>query len=269
MKARTGTEVGSGAATVALASHSLLLVLALEVVFSLAFVLTLPSLVDHRDMWRLALGLTSKAAMAGAIAFVWMRGVTMSWVAGRALTSRWELVRATLIGSLAGATMFALLRVGEFESARGSEQVLSSAHVLAWASAVIAAPLLEELLFRGILLRALLRRSSTPAAIIASALVFSAFHYFPVRMVSSLALGVLVGAMLVRTGSVWPCVAAHAAWNLTARVLKLFEGTREVTTSEEFDPLGMMLPSLAVTAALVAGLLVLARSDRRAAGNGE
>ncbi|MBL9038793.1 MAG: CPBP family intramembrane metalloprotease [Archangium sp.] len=78
---------------------------------------------------------------------------------------------------------------------------------------VIAAPLGEEFFFRGVLQRALLERLDGPRAVVVTALIFSAFHFDPVGLAARFAIGLGVGLLAWRTGSIWPGVFAHAANN--------------------------------------------------------
>ncbi len=91
---------------------------------------------------------------------------------------------------------------------------------LAVASVAILAPLAEELLFRGLLLRALRRRWSEAAAIAGSAAVFAALHLLdpgaalvvPALFVA----GVVMGIAACRRGDLGLAIAIHAGFNLTA-----------------------------------------------------
>jgi len=84
---------------------------------------------------------------------------------------------------------------------------------------VIMAPLLEEVLFRGLLLQALRRRMPFwPAALVVTAL-FSALHalqfqdYLP-ALAGIAALGLLLAWLRERSGSLWPPILVHAGFNL-------------------------------------------------------
>ena len=78
---------------------------------------------------------------------------------------------------------------------------------------VIVAPLGEELLFRGIILRGLLSRHRPAVAVVLTALLFAALHCNPWQFLSALFLGIALGWFFLRTGSVGLCVLAHAFWN--------------------------------------------------------
>jgi membrane protease YdiL (CAAX protease family) len=82
-------------------------------------------------------------------------------------------------------------------------------------------PLVEELLFRGLLLSALLRRVPAGWAVAASSLLFALVHLpdlgFLWYAVPNLALLAAVLAWLrLRSGSLWPAVLAHGVNNLLA-----------------------------------------------------
>ncbi|HEU5071707.1 MAG TPA: type II CAAX endopeptidase family protein [Verrucomicrobiae bacterium] len=79
---------------------------------------------------------------------------------------------------------------------------------------VIVAPVMEELLFRGLILRGLLGRFRPWTAVLMSAMLFGLMHVNPWQMVPTFFLGWVFGWFYLRTGSLWPCVAAHALNNL-------------------------------------------------------
>ena len=78
---------------------------------------------------------------------------------------------------------------------------------------VIVAPLTEELLFRGIILRGLLNWHRPTAAVVLSALLFALMHCNPWQFFSPLCLGLLLGWIYVRSGSLLLCVCGHALSN--------------------------------------------------------
>jgi len=78
---------------------------------------------------------------------------------------------------------------------------------------VIVAPLVEELLFRGVILTGFLARYRRGTAIGASAVLFAVAHLNPYQFAAGLVTGVFLGWLLVRTRSLWPCILVHAAFN--------------------------------------------------------
>ncbi|HZX71966.1 MAG TPA: CPBP family intramembrane glutamic endopeptidase [Rhodanobacter sp.] len=87
--------------------------------------------------------------------------------------------------------------------------------------AVTLGPLVEELLFRGVLLSALLQRWGTGVAVLLSSLAFALAH-LPGLNWQLFALPALLGLALalawlrLRSGSIWPSVVAHGANNALA-----------------------------------------------------
>lgn len=80
------------------------------------------------------------------------------------------------------------------------------------------APVGEELLFRGVLFRAVQAARSARAAAVVSTLVFLAWHLDPVTAVGLSPLAAWIGFARWRTGSVWPGVVCHAVNNAAAVV---------------------------------------------------
>jgi membrane protease YdiL (CAAX protease family) len=104
--------------------------------------------------------------------------------------------------------------------------------VLAGVAAVLLAPVAEELAFRGLLLRALMRRLRFwPAALVSSAL-FAVLHAGGVSHVAAIPLLVVViflfavlQCLLVRrTGRLGPAIAVHALMNLLVLSLGVAAG---------------------------------------------
>lgn len=90
---------------------------------------------------------------------------------------------------------------------------------LLWVALVVLAPLFEELFFRGFLLAGF--RTSLLGnwgAILLTAASWAAIHlqYDLLDMGSIFVLGILFGYARTSTGSLWPCLAMHAAVNLVA-----------------------------------------------------
>ncbi len=78
---------------------------------------------------------------------------------------------------------------------------------------VIVAPVTEELLFRGIILRGRLSRHRPWVAIFLTSLLFAVVHMNPWQFLPPLLLGLALGWFYVRTGSVPLCILAHALSN--------------------------------------------------------
>ena len=78
-------------------------------------------------------------------------------------------------------------------------------------------PLLEEVLFRGAIQGALMRYFGRPwPAIILSALVFGIFHMNPIQIVYATLLGIVLGWIYYRTGSLLSVIVGHVLNNSLA-----------------------------------------------------
>ncbi len=71
----------------------------------------------------------------------------------------------------------------------------------------------EELAFRGMVLGSFVARERYLLGVVTSALIFAAAHVFAVQQIMALALGLVLGAMVVSTGSLWPAMVFHAVYN--------------------------------------------------------
>ena len=95
--------------------------------------------------------------------------------------------------------------------------------VLLVAIVAVAAPLFEELFYRGLWLRALERRWGTTAAVVVSSLLFGAIHVQPYDLPALVGFGLVAAVLTVRSGRLGPAIWAHVAFNLTA-VISLLAG---------------------------------------------
>ena len=114
---------------------------------------------------------------------------------------------------------------------------------------VIVAPLTEELLFRGLILRGFLGRYTVRKAVIASAILFGLFHFNPWQFLGAAILGVLFAWWFVQTGSLLPCLFGHALHNAVPLILiGIFhleiQGFTSEPTTVEFQPLWLDLVGL-------------------------
>lgn len=119
---------------------------------------------------------------------------------------------------------------------------------------VMVAPLTEELLFRGIILRGLLNRFRPGPAIVMTAVLFAAGHVNPWQFFSALFLGLALGWFYVRTGSILLCVLAHAFTNAMSIVFRMLPWsipgmTGDDLTIVEFQPWWLDLTSVALVLA--------------------
>lgn len=98
----------------------------------------------------------------------------------------------------------------------------------------IIAPLAEEVVFRGAILRSLLEKYSRPwTAIAISALLFALIHLNPAQMPHAFLVGLLLGWMYWRTGSIIPGVLLHVVNNTVSYImLRLYPQVEEMSLTD-------------------------------------
>ncbi len=89
-------------------------------------------------------------------------------------------------------------------------------------SIVVAAPILEEFIFRGIVLEGFLKNYDPQKAIIWSAIIFGAVHLNPWQFIGAGVLGLYIGWIYYRTRSIIPCIVLHFINNLLAYLIFYF-----------------------------------------------
>lgn len=81
-------------------------------------------------------------------------------------------------------------------------------------------PIVEELLFRGMVLNGL-RKYGDTFAVVASALLFGLYHGNFVQMVFAFIAGLVMALVVVRTGSLWPSILIHFLNNFISFALEM------------------------------------------------
>jgi len=105
---------------------------------------------------------------------------------------------------------------------------------------VIAAPILEELIFRGIILDGLLRIYSPTKAIVVSSLLFGVTHLNPWQFIGGALVGGFMGWVYFHTRSVLTTILIHAVFNLTAFAEGYFIDVEEAIDMSIAELLGGM-----------------------------
>lgn len=82
------------------------------------------------------------------------------------------------------------------------------------AKVVIIAPVIEETLFRGIIMHGLMRNYKPWYAVLLSGILFSVFHLNPWQMTYTFFLGLLLGWVMIKTRSLPFAILVHALNNL-------------------------------------------------------
>ncbi|MDE6916401.1 MAG: CPBP family intramembrane metalloprotease [Lachnospiraceae bacterium] len=94
------------------------------------------------------------------------------------------------------------------------DMALGGSEILAMMAAVLLAPINEECIMRGLILRNLQRHFSMPAAIVIQAVLFGIFHANWVQGIYVLPVGAALGYVAVKSRSVIPCVFMHLFYNM-------------------------------------------------------
>ncbi len=141
---------------------------------------------------------------------------------------RWQPLPGALVTALLGwfrVTPFVIvtgwLLVRLFGDPGGSnpllELVLESRDPLALSllamTAVVLAPLFEEVIFRGTLLPVLARRTGSLTGVVLSGLLFGMAHISIGELAPLTVLGIGLALLRLSSGRLFPCVLMHALWN--------------------------------------------------------
>lgn len=128
--------------------------------------------------------------------------VAFGMMAGMILVSEFLVSLIPISGSFFGPI---------YESFSKQMENISSSTVSMIITTVIFAPILEEILFRGIILKGMLNQGTNPTkAIVISALVFGAIHGYPWQAVGATLLGLVLGWVYCKTNSLVIPILLHA-----------------------------------------------------------
>ena len=155
------------------------------------------------------------------VIFLWTRyaEVSPTWLR----TRPWTVLSWSVIAALGALIPSAWIQEQMPELPNFAEQEFGTIMGTPWGYLVIGllAPLSEEIVLRGAILKELLKseKLSTWTAIVLSALFFALVHMNPAQMPHAFLIGLLLGWMYYRTGSILPGVAYHWANNSVAYVM--------------------------------------------------
>ena len=184
------------------------------------------------SLWSLITGNSDKTAamlitttgvigVVTIVIFLWTRYTVVSptWLR----TRPWMVLIWSVIAALGALVPSAWIQEQMPELPNFIEQEFSTIMGTPWGYLVIGllAPFSEELVMRGAILRELLKseKLTTWTAIAISAVMFALIHMNPAQMPHAFLIGLLLGWMYYRTGSILPGIAYHWANNSAAFVL--------------------------------------------------
>jgi ABC-2 type transport system permease protein/sodium transport system permease protein len=251
-----------------------------------AYFLLANSLVHSRDAslgMRLAAAGAITAVVFGAIPLVVAAFGRVRWASGLGLTRArpMQVLAAGLLGLVLWpiAHEIYLASVGIGLSALGDEQIRRARQLvdelqglpiwLILLSLAVVPAVCEEFFFRGFLFAALRSAISGWQTIVATAILFGLFHEVlgPGRFVSSACLGLVLGWVRLRTGSVLPCMLLHMLHNGLLLAISYWRPALEARgwgVAEQSHLPGTWLAA-AVAGIVVAGAMLVVSTRGRAA----
>lgn len=123
---------------------------------------------------------------------------------------------------------------------------------------VLVAPIVEELMFRGLLFHRFARRWGVRRAALVTSAIFAVMHLNPVGI---FALGLLLTVLYLKTGSLWAPIACHALNNAVAAAFAILSwhgpGAATPAPSLSVHQLRADLPPVLIGLAAVTSVLVV------------
>jgi uncharacterized protein len=112
---------------------------------------------------------------------------------------------------------------------------------------VVAAPVLEELIFRGIILDGLLKKYRPVTAIVVSSVLFGFVHLNPWQFVTGFILGIFMGWVYYNTQSLTLTIFIHFVANFNAFFIRLFmDHTIESMDESLIESYGGIVPTVVI-----------------------
>lgn len=90
----------------------------------------------------------------------------------------------------------------------------------------VLAPIIEEILMRGVVLGGLKNSYGTVTALLISATLFALLHFNMVQTLSAFVCGMILGLLYIKTNSVFCCMIAHSGYNLISYVVMIYPQIR-------------------------------------------
>ncbi|MDE0066665.1 MAG: type II CAAX endopeptidase family protein [Acidimicrobiaceae bacterium] len=139
------------------------------------------------------------------------------FLVGITLATLVALAMESLFGISPTAAVVDLIQDGD-----GTTPGISGWTVLLAVLVALFIPVIEEIVYRGLLWSALEKRGmGETAVLIASSLIFAAIHLEPARFPILFVLGVALGFGRIRTGRLGPCITAHVCLNSVGMIALL------------------------------------------------
>lgn len=146
---------------------------------------------------------------------------------------------------------------------KGCSQVLTTLLAL-----VVIVPICEESLFRGLLLRGLNHTYGAVRALLVSSILFGLSHLrLPTAILPAIVAGLFLGLIALRTGSIWPSIALHAAVNAVPLVVSpevvLIRGFNHVQAQVSHIPIALLTGSCLISLIALSFLITTANDGSK------
>ena len=143
---------------------------------------------------------------------------------------------------------------------KGWKRIFSTLLALA-----VIVPICEEVLFRGLLLRGLKYTYGAASALFVSSILFGLSHFrLPTAILPATIAGLLLGLIALRSGSIWPSIAMHAAVNTVPVIISpeivLIRGFNDVQSQVSHISVALLIGSCLISLVVLAVLVATART---------
>ncbi len=139
--------------------------------------------------------------------------------------------------------------------------LVSDSTILMVLSTVIAAPIIEEIVFRGLSLSRLRRAMPTWVAVLVVSVVFGLMHGHPLWITYTACMGILFGAVALFTDSIGASILVHMVFNFFGSIVS-------IALPEEIAPWIMALCTVAGVVLIALGIWWLKKlSSKNGLGN--
>ncbi|MBT1707394.1 CPBP family intramembrane metalloprotease [Fulvivirgaceae bacterium PWU5] len=144
------------------------------------------------------------------------------------------------------------------ESVRASLiEMVNQTSLFTFVLMVIAAPVLEELIFRGVILDGLLKQAYSPSkAIIISSFLFGIVHLNPWQFVAAFLVGLFAGWVFYKTRNMVYPIVIHSTTNLCGYLIRTFADHKSIINYSLLDMYGGLINLAIITVGSV-GVIVL------------
>lgn len=136
----------------------------------------------------------------------------------------------------------------------------------AFLKVAVTAPIIEELIFRGVIMHGLMRNYSKFTAVFVSALLFALFHLNPWQLPATFILGLLLGILMIRTRNIFLCILGHSLNNAMVLLTLTFSPEiQKISFLKPGNPNLLIVSGITVVVALV--LIFLLTYKRNVSSN--